>query len=77
MGKKENGICIYCCGRDGKVGWVSGWEVRHEVGTPIISLTLSLCHNDAYKFTDDNEISKVLQFIDDHSVYGDYHVFDW
>lgn len=74
----ENGICIYCCGSGGKVGWVSGWELRHEVGTPIVKLNLSLYHNDAQKFNDDYTINKVLEFIDRNSgVYGDYHVFEW
>lgn len=78
MGKiKNNKICIYCCGSGGNVGWVSGWELKHKIGSPIISLTLSLCHNDAYKFYSDYAINKVLEFIDGNSAYGDYHVFNW
>ena len=78
MGKmNKKGICIYCCGRGGRVGWVSGWMVRNKECAPIVKLTLSLCHNDAYKFTDDYAINKVLKFIDEHSAYGDYHVFNW
>lgn len=74
----KNGICIYCCGSAGKVGWVSGWELEHAVGSSIINLTLSLWHRDAIIFHNNYTFNKVLQFIiDSNSAYGDYHIFNW
>ena len=68
------GLVIYCCG-EGRVGWVSGWEIHQTTGD-ICDVHLSLDYNSAVVM-DGRCCAKVDRFLRHSNVFGFPKIFSW
>lgn len=72
----SRGICIYCCGKGGRVGWIAGWTFKQMTGE-IWDLNLTLNHEDAI-IMDREAFSRIEKFLDrSGGQFGNWHAFDW